>query len=209
MNIFHAITGPISVNTWGIPLDSGSLMIVDPGGDVEKIIAHIEEQKAELAVIVCTHGHLDHLLALPALHRRFPDSHIAIHPLDAAFLGAGATARHRSFFNALGAFGMVEPYLEEMPPATMLIGDGDRIMDTPWQVLHTPGHSPGSVCLYHPEEGILVSGDTLFKDGFGRTDAPGGCWSDLEKSLARLRTLPEDTLVLPGHGPQTTIRSEY
>lgn len=208
MNIYHAITGPISVNTWGIPLDSGSLMIVDPGGDVEKIIAYIEEQNARLAVIVCTHGHLDHLLALPALHRRYPEAQIAIHPRDAAFLGTGAVARHRKFFNALGAFDMVEPYLEEMPPATALIAEGDRIADTPWQVFHTPGHSPGSVCLYHPEEKILVSGDTLFKDGFGRTDAPGGNWSDLEQSLARLRTLPEDTLVLPGHGPQTTIGNE-
>lgn len=209
MNIFHAITGPISVNTWGIPLDSGRFMIVDPGGEVDKIIAYIEEQGSKLSVIVCTHGHLDHILALPALSRRYPDAQIAIHPRDAAFLGAGAAERHRVFFDALGAFGLVEPYLEEMPPANLLLSGESRLLDTPWQVLHTPGHSPGSVCLYHPDEKILISGDTLFKNGFGRTDAPGGNWSDLEKSLACLRTLPEETLVLPGHGPQTTIGNEY
>jgi glyoxylase-like metal-dependent hydrolase (beta-lactamase superfamily II) len=208
MNMFHAVTGPIAVNTWGIPLDSGRVMIVDPGGDVDRIIAYLGELNSQLAVIMCTHGHLDHLLAVPELARRFPEAEILIHSLDAAYLGPGARERHRSFFHALGAFNLVEPYLEEMPPATALLAEGDRIADTPWTVLHTPGHSPGSICLYNAETGVLVSGDTLFKSGFGRTDAPGGNWEHLEKSLARLRGLPGETLVLPGHGEITTIGNE-
>jgi len=67
MNMFHAVTGPIAVNTWGIPLDSGRVMIVDPGGDVDRIIAYLGELNSQLAVIMCTHGHLDHLLAVPEL----------------------------------------------------------------------------------------------------------------------------------------------
>ncbi|HHU36402.1 MAG TPA: MBL fold metallo-hydrolase [Treponema sp.] len=208
MKIFHAITGPISVNTWGIPLDSRRVMIVDPGGAVEKIIAYVEAQEAELAVILCTHGHLDHLLALPALAKRFPKAQIVIHSLDSSFLGPGARTLHKDFFRALGAFEMIEPYLEELPPATCFLAEGDYIVDSPWKVLHTPGHSPGSICAYHSDEGILLSGDTLFRSGCGRTDAPGGCWNDMEDSLTRLKTLPPETQVLPGHGPKTTIGRE-
>lgn len=208
MNVFHAITGPISVNTWGVPLDSRRVMIVDPGGAVEKIIAYVEAQEAELAVILCTHGHLDHLLALPALARRFPEAGIAIHSLDAHFLGSGAIDLHRDFFKALGAFEIIEPYLEELPAASCILEDGVTIAGSSWEIIHTPGHSPGSICAYNPREGILLSGDTLFSNGCGRTDAPGGSWPDLEASLTRLKTLPPETKVLPGHGPTTTIGRE-
>lgn len=209
MNIFHAVTGPLSVNTWGIPLDSGRIMIVDPGGAPEQIIAYLEEHDCRHLIILCTHGHLDHILAIPALVRRFPDSDIVIHHLDSGFLGADALDRHRSLFSSIGAIPFFEQYMEPLPAATILVNDGDAIADSAWQVMHTPGHSMGSICLYNKEENILVSGDTLFNGGFGRTDLSGGNWNDLEESLGRLRTLPGETTVLPGHGAQTRIRNEF
>jgi len=206
MKITHLVTGPLSVNTWIIPLDSLHMMVVDPGGDADSIIAHLSGRESVPSLIVLTHGHFDHLIALAALKRAFPEVGIAMHPADGRFLGAGALARHHAFFTDLGAGSMIKRYQEELPAATVDLADG--MVLSGWQVLHTPGHSPGSVCLYNMSQKTLVSGDTLFNSGFGRTDADGGSMAELEESLARLFALPADTLVLPGHGQETTIGRE-
>jgi len=214
MKITHLVTGPLSVNTWIIPLDSLRMMVVDPGGDADSIIAHLAGRESVPALIVLTHGHFDHLIALPALKRAFPAVDIAMHAADGLFLGPGALARHHDFFTDLGAGSMIRRYREELPAATIELADGKEIVLadgtvlSDWQVLHTPGHSPGSVCLYSKTQKTLVSGDTLFNSGFGRTDAAGGSMTELEASLSRLFALPADTLVLPGHGSSTTIGQE-
>ena len=232
MNITQLVTGPLSVNTWCIPLDSRRIIVVDPGGDADIIIAHIAEQNSTLAAILLTHGHFDHMTALPTLNRAFPGVPIAIHPDDALFLGTGALARHYSYFAALGMGQFMQPYTEELPPATTFLADGESVtiprLDglkagidmyadgnnacretiPGWKVLHTPGHSPGSVCFYNESEGILLSGDTLFNSGCGRTDGAGGSFEALMRSLGRLFELPRETLVLPGHGPRTSIGRE-
>ncbi len=206
MKITHLVTGPLSVNTWIIPLDGGRMMVVDPGGDADSIISHLSGLEVEPALILLTHGHFDHMIALPALKRAFPHVDIAMHPADGLFLGPGALERHHAFFTDLGAGSMIKRYREELPAATIDLADGMTVSG--WKVLHTPGHSPGSVCLYSETRATLVSGDTLFASGFGRTDAAGGSMVELERSLERLFALPAETLVLPGHGGETTIGRE-
>lgn len=216
MKITQLVTGPLSVNTWCIFLDSRRVVVVDPGGDADLIIAHLEETASSPVCFLLTHGHFDHMIALPELARTWPGAPIAIHRADSAFLGEGALERHYGFFTELGAGPMVRRYGEELPQATSFLEEGKPVAlpglaegALPgWSVIHTPGHSPGSICLYNSAEGILISGDTLFNSGFGRTDAPGGSFDLLSQSLTRLFKLPPETRVLPGHGAQTTIGRE-
>lgn len=216
MKITQLVTGPLSVNTWCIELDPTRVMVVDPGGDADSIIAHLAERGVAPALFLLTHGHFDHVIALPELARAWPSVPIAIHPDDVASLGPGAIARHRAIFAAMGGESLVDAYSAELPPATVSLEDGKPIVlpGTPetaipgWVVMHTPGHSPGSVCLYNAVEGVLVSGDTLFCAGYGRTDLEGGDSGELFRSLTRLFALPPRTLVLPGHGERTTIGAE-
>lgn len=214
MNITKIVTGPLSVNTWFIPLDAQRLVVVDPGGDIDSIIARVAKNDLRVALILLTHGHFDHMLALSALSRSFPEADIAIHPADSMYLGDGALALHHAFFEELGAASMIRHFQDPLPPATVFLEEGlpIRLKDgttlSDWTVLHTPGHSAGSICLYNGKDHILMSGDTLFSSGFGRTDAAGGSLAALQKSLERLFTLPDDTAVLPGHGRNTTIGQE-
>jgi len=154
------------------------------------------------------------MIGLPALARAWPEASIAIHGDDAVWLGDGALARHYAFFAELGAGSVVSRYKDELPEATQLLAEGQPLavgvgetVDG-WTVMHTPGHSPGSVCLYSEAEHTLIAGDTLFKAGYGRTDASGGDYAALADSLSRLFKLPAETLVLPGHGGTTTIGKE-
>lgn len=207
MKITRFVTGPLSVNTWCVPLDSRRIMVVDPGGSADLIIAHLAELGAQLSLVLLTHGHFDHIAALLALIRAFPSAEIAIHREDAHSLGEGALERHYSFFEEIGAGSVIRRYRDALPAATRLIAEGDEFDG--WRVLHTPGHSPGSVCLYNGAESTLLSGDTLFNAGQGRTDTPGGDEDAMSRSLARLSALPPETAVLPGHGPATTIEREF
>lgn len=222
MNIVQLVTGPLSVNTWFIPLDDRRVVVVDPGGDADIIIAHLRERHAAPALFALTHGHFDHIIAIPELLAAWPGTPIAIHKSDAHFLGAGALERHRSFFASIGGAGLIDQYGTSLPPATAFFEDGADLVSvlssvpgassvpesTGWRIIHTPGHSKGSICLYNEREGVLIAGDTLFNSGVGRTDAAGGNLSELERSLDLLSALPPDTVVLPGHGPKTTIGRE-
>lgn len=212
--ISRLITGPLSVNTWCIPLVSTGVIVVDPGGDSSTIIAHLAQRKLSPVLFFLTHGHFDHISAIPALCAAFPGVPVSIHVGDSQWLGKGALEKHSAFFELLGARWMVDRYGEELPSANILskdnqiitLLDGTEISE--WKVLHTPGHSPGSLCYWNEKESVLISGDTLFASGVGRTDGPGGSQSELEDSLARLARLPPHTLVLPGHGESTQLFRE-
>jgi glyoxylase-like metal-dependent hydrolase (beta-lactamase superfamily II) len=171
--------------------------VVDPGAESEKIFPAITKLGLRPIAIVNTHGHLDHTGANREIKDRFQIP-LLIHSKDGPMLGA-ASQSELSFF--LGA--------TESPPADRFIEDGEDIKIGNWRlkVLHTPGHSPGSVSLL--SEKFLLSGDTLFWGGVGRTDLPGGSWKDLENSIrTKILTLSDDLMVLPGHGPHTTVGEE-
>ena len=211
--------GSIGENCYLLPLgklDSQGLegcIVVDPGAEEERIVGAMDARKLSPLLIACTHGHLDHCAAIGALRDTYIGrGHtipIAIHHLDQAYLGARGHETNRRLFAAIGAEAFFEAMWLPLPEADILLKDGDFLLDSSWKVMHTPGHSAGSVCFFDEARSLLVSGDTLFRDGVGRTDGPDSDESALRESIeARLFTLPADTRIFPGHGEPTTIGRE-
>lgn len=202
--------GPIGENVYAVETGTSGFL-VDPGDDPDQILGFLAEKRVAVSWIVLTHGHLDHTAAIPGLLAawRGPVPGIAIHALDASYLGAPGESTNAALFEAIGAPGFFRSYWKGLPEASLILADGDLIPGTAFRVMHTPGHSAGSICLYEEESGSLISGDTLFRDGVGRTDGPDCDPSALQASLARLAALPPDTAVYPGHGPKTTIGREF
>ena len=215
------VVGPMYTNSY-IYTDenSGACYIIDPGGDEEKIIAAVDTirigaKETRPKGILLTHGHLDHISAVAGIYGRFkaadPDFHLGIHEKDRDYLGRAAEETHKRSFNHLGIMGTeyFKAYFSEPPEPDILFTDGDTIPETGLTVLLTPGHTRGSICLYQEAEKILISGDTLFAGGIGRTDLPGGDTAAIDRSIRqKLFTLPEDVRVYPGHGPESTIGEE-
>jgi glyoxylase-like metal-dependent hydrolase (beta-lactamase superfamily II) len=201
--------GELQTNCWIASLsnaEQGTCVLVDPGADGDRIIARLGKFLLRPRYIVLTHAHFDHVAALPELAAAYPDAEIAIHPAEAAKLGPQSLDLHRQDFSSVGAGDYVEALWKPLPVPTLLLREGDTL--GPFKVLHFPGHSPGSIGLYGEEEKILISGDTLFNAGMGRTDLPGGDSQELAQSLARIFSMDEDITVYPGHGNSTTIRRE-
>jgi glyoxylase-like metal-dependent hydrolase (beta-lactamase superfamily II) len=175
------------------------------------IIARIAALEKNPAMIILTHGHFDHLGAVPALAAAYKGLPVWIHAADAEYLGETGLQRHREDFERVGAGKLMNSFTMSLPEPERLIAEGDTFFaenGSLWQVLHTPGHSPGSVCLYNEAEKVLISGDTLFRNGIGRTDLRGGSSAGLNRSLERLSRLDGAVRVLPGHGGATYIRQE-
>ena len=185
---------------WADGADQAAL--VGPGGGVELIEAALVESGKALGAIFLTHGHFDHTLAAPQLARRHGAS-IYAHEDDLPMLEDEA-------------LNLYNPADADLPPPKDFgaraypAADGGtfEICGLRLQLLHTPGHTPGSVCLYDEENGALFSGDTMFASAFGRTDFPGGSTMQMRRSLRRLLLLPEQTRVYPGHQEATTIARE-
>lgn len=176
--------------------DSGDCLLVDPGAGAERIRDSLEQQGLTPVLILVTHCHIDHTGAVSELARRYAIP-VAAHEQAAPLL--------QNPFNAemAAAFGLDLP-----PAADRLLRDGEvlTIAGVSWKVWHTPGHSPGSICLLSGD--LLVSGDTLFAGSVGRTDLPGGDFAQLQASLDRLKTLPPHTRILPGHGEESILERE-
>jgi glyoxylase-like metal-dependent hydrolase (beta-lactamase superfamily II) len=199
MNVETFTLGPLGTNchlVWaeGKP---GALLI-DCAGDGREILAACERRDLELGLIVNTHGHSDHIDALAQLQQD-SNADVAIHELDAPMLSD-------AMLSGAAAFGFPQDDVE--PHLLLHAGDTIAVPDTEviFEVLHTPGHSPGSISLLG--EGVLFSGDCLFAGGIGCVDLAGGDERAMMRSLARLARLDPDTVVYPGHGPQTTIGAE-
>jgi glyoxylase-like metal-dependent hydrolase (beta-lactamase superfamily II) len=174
--------------------------IVDPGGDEDKILAEVEKMGVGVEYIIATHGHPDHVCGIRKIQEA-TGAKIVMHAADALFFGKPEV---RDYFSMLG--------LEPSPPVDIEVEEGDLITigEENFKVLHTPGHTPGGICLYNPPD--LITGDTLFVGGLGRTDFPGGSDQELLTAIrTKLLVLPPETKVWPGHGyggRQSTIGEE-
>ncbi len=203
--------GPIGENAY-VLAGEGYCVLVDPGADASRILSFLDSRGLKPDLIVATHGHLDHSAAIPELLAAWQARGFAVplaaHAADADYFGEKGEETNRSLFAAIRALGYFNAYWRALPAPDILLNDGDSLSVGPFRVVHSPGHTRGSICLYDEAAAILVSGDTLFRDGVGRTDGPDSDGVALEASLSRLLKLPPGTQVFPGHGEGTTIGRE-
>ncbi len=174
---------------------AGDALVIDPSFGERAVLEAVRADGLRVLEVLHTHGHPDHTYAAAAV-RAATGAPVSIHRLDAYRLPLNQTA-----FPELG-----HPPLEA--DTTFDEGDERRLADLRLAILHTPGHTEGSVCFHLPEEAVLFSGDTLFNGTLGRFDQPGGDANAIVASLRRLVALPQETRVYPGHGPPTTIEAE-
>jgi hydroxyacylglutathione hydrolase len=175
--------------------------IVDPGGDEQRLLELVQASNLEVEYIIATHGHPDHVCGNRRL-KEATGAAIVMHEADDDFFSRDQV---KNYFSMLG--------LEATPPTDIRVKDGDRISfgEVSLEVIHTPGHTPGGMCLYNKPD--LITGDTLFVGGIGRTDFPGGSHHELISSIQqKLLKLPPETIVWPGHGyggSRSTIGEEH
>jgi hydroxyacylglutathione hydrolase len=190
--------GPYEVNTilvWCERTKKAALF--DPAGDSEFMIEQIERKGLTLLYLINTHGHLDHITENHVIKSRFHVP-LLIHPLDRPMLTD--PAKNLSLLTG-------DPVISPDADDTLEDGDLVEIGEESLRALHVPGHTPGSLVFYQP--GLLIGGDTLFAGGVGRTDFPGSSEELLyERIREKIYSLPENTIVYPGHGPSTTVGEE-
>jgi glyoxylase-like metal-dependent hydrolase (beta-lactamase superfamily II) len=178
---------------------SREAMVIDPGDDIADILALIQKHNLNVKQIVITHAHIDHVGGAMKL-RAATGAPILLNQNDSALL---------KMLDVQAAWiGMPSPGHVDIDHS---IGELDKVQAGPLvaQVMHTPGHTEGSVCLYFPAQRKLIAGDTLFAGSIGRTDLPGGSFEKIISSLhEKVLSLPDETVVVPGHGPLTTIGEE-
>lgn len=196
--------GDWQTNCYVVSFDAGKgskpCWIIDAGFAPQPMIQHIRSHDLTPTHVILTHGHLDHIAGLHSIRAAWPGIPILIHREEELFL-----TEPELNLSAL----IDEPV--SAPPATALLDDGQKLTlgDAQFTVLHTPGHSPGGITLYHAPSSLALVGDTLFAGSVGRTDFPTSDPESLVKSIReKLYTLPPATRVLPGHGPATTIAQE-
>jgi len=218
--IYCVHVGDIGTNCWLYsPEEEGGTrfcFVIDPGDEAALIISRLKELNWVPNYILLTHGHFDHLMALPDLLEAFEKGvfgandkpKVGIHRMDAHYLGKDAQGvQGKSYAVAAGGdSSYINAIWKPIKEADILFEEGDTL--PPFKVLHVPGHTPGSAAFYDEKAGVLFSGDTLFQGDWGRTDLPGGNGALIQQSLKRLRSMDEKIVVCPGHGPVTTIGEE-
>jgi len=199
MRVETFTAGPFAENGYLAFCDSGEAVAVDPGAGAARMAAVLAERDADLVAILLTHAHLDHVEGVARL-RRFAEAPIHLHPLD------------RPLYDALpqqaAAFGVdVEP--PPAPDRALAHGDTVRFGACGLEVRHAPGHAPGHVLLLAAADGLAFVGDVVFRGSIGRTDLPGGDFQVLMRSIReQVLTLPDETRLYTGHGPDTTVEHE-
>jgi hydroxyacylglutathione hydrolase len=194
---------PFQENTYLIVNDQKECWIVDPGmygADEERaLIDYIESNGLKPQQIINTHAHIDHILGIDALKQKY-NILFGMHTMEQPVLG-NATGAAMLFGLKMGA--------APVPDFFIMENENLKLGDAALEVRFTPGHSPGSIVFYHKEGNWLIGGDVLFNGSIGRTDLPGGNQETLFKSIReQLYTLPSETIVYSGHGPETTICRE-
>lgn len=185
-------------NCYLIGEKNSKAVLVDSGDQPEKIKEMINENNVQVKKIINTHGHFDHISANLDI-KKYTEAAVCIHQNDEASL----TDPNKNLSTLLGEDNLV---IGDSPECLLKEGDLIEVANYSFKVLHTPGHSPGGICLYDKSNSVLISGDTIFKMGVGRTDFPGCSQEELISSIEnKIINLPEDTVVYPGHGEKTTI----
>jgi hydroxyacylglutathione hydrolase len=174
--------------------------VIDPGGDLDKVLAAAEQHGVKITKILLTHAHIDHAGGTAELARRLQVPVIGPHPGDQFWID-GIAEQGRMF-----GFGHCESF---MPDRWLDQGDKVRVGDVEFDVQHCPGHTPGHVVFYSARDRVAFVGDVLFAGSIGRTDFPGGDYDTLIRSIReRLFTLGDDVRFVPGHGPMSTFGDE-
>jgi len=198
MIIQEFVVGPLENNCYILGDESSrEALVIDPGDEPDRILDFIQEKELTLKYIVCTHAHYDHVGAVPEIKQAIGTTEIVIHENDL------------DIYTHVEKQGMMwGGELDPLPPPDILVKEGSilSIGNMKFEVIHTPGHTQGGICLYG--EGLLITGDTLFAGSVGRTDLHGGNIQELRKSFNRLMSMPDMVRVLPGHGPESTIGRE-
>lgn len=196
MQIVNLFPGSYGSNCYLLE-DNGEALIVDPSAAASAILRKLREDGCTPVGILLTHGHFDHIMSIDTLRQAEPDLKVYIHEADAPMLPDGQKNGFSFFFSQDRAW----------KEADMLLTDGQeiRVGAVTLRVVHTPGHSPGSVCYLCESEGIMLTGDTLFADNIGRCDLWGGSYSVMRQSLKRLRDFDGRLTIYPGHGDTNTL----
>jgi glyoxylase-like metal-dependent hydrolase (beta-lactamase superfamily II) len=201
LEVRGVVVGLFQENCWIVgSRKRGEACVIDPGDEPEQILALARDMGVRITRVVASHAHIDHILAARAIVEA-TGAPFLMHQSD-QFIADNLPNTARMWLG------------QEVPPAPRpdafpTDGQDLEIAGVTVRVIHTPGHTPGSLCLYAADAKLLFSGDTLFRESIGRTDLPGGDTEQILRSIAqRLYTLPEDTRVLPGHMQETTIAHE-
>ncbi|MUK87130.1 MBL fold metallo-hydrolase [Ornithinibacillus sp. L9] len=198
MKIKSMPLGPLGTNCFILYKEQEAL-IVDPGGDASQVVSFLNREQLRPKAILLTHAHFDHIGAVEEL-RNYYQLDVYLHELEKEWLTDPTLNGSRSFIGEEISTNGPDKFFE---PGTLSIAKFSC------EILHTPGHSPGSVSIVFEEDSLVVSGDALFHSGIGRTDLPGGDFKQLEDSIKQqLYSLPDHFEVYPGHGPQTSIGAE-
>lgn len=198
MQIKYMQLGMVCTNCYIFWADgSDQCAVVDPGDDGQQVASLIQGLKLTPVAILLTHSHFDHVLGIPGLRETWPGLPVYCHPADIP--EEVSETMFGMTVPTVAAFGNVTPYSE---------GDTVAVGPLTVKVIHTPGHTRGSVTLMVEGEGVLFTGDTLFRGSMGRTDLPGGSYADLTASLKKLAALPGDYKVYPGHESFSSLDTE-
>lgn len=198
MQLKHYVLGLFGTNGYlAYGEEEGRCVLVDPADGGEHLVQELKREGLTPAAVLLTHGHYDHILAVPALQKEWPDLPVYCHPLDVPQATSEYDPDMRQTFPTVAAFANLRP-----------LAEGQTLTEAgiTFTVLHTPGHTPGSVVFLAGD--VMFSGDVLFYESIGRTDFEGGSDADMAASLRRLRDLPGDYHVLPGHDSFTVLSHE-